>query len=1531
MKRFLTLCISILIGVVCISATGPYTRRSGPHQNLNPWGSRIMTSMPRKAAQPVIPGLRQGQLPGTVAKLFAKGRKAPSAAPALKDGLYGWMTYTAAPDADTRYGLNYLTDKGDITNVIQLTDGRFTGLWYRDGKWCSYSPQTASDGSVADNLYIEIDASTGQVAAETPLANTLDKVFILTCYDHTGDVVYGYTYNETGQGIQFSKASGSNPAEIVKVADADISHNCRALAYNTAKGVVAGINGEGALVEIDPTTGAQTVVGTPDVPYFYIAGMAYDETNDSYIYNAQPQENSTYLYSIDATTLESTLICTYPYGDSFIGLYIMGDEAFPVNRSAPALADGLNANFIDGALTGEVLFNLPAATLGGSPILGNVSWVFSIDGKEVRRGSSPAGSAVTVGSLELAEGVHEFSVVCSLGINTGEAASAKIYVGNDTPLAPTNVTLLADKITWDAVTAGVHAGYVNPDEVTYNVWLGGDLIAEGISATETATNLTEGQPLHIYTANVTASFAGKESDVATSNDLTYGDGLMPPVYLRPTDNEIPLFTTLDANGDGKTVKFGTQLLKGEKVSVVYCDYNRTAPNDDWLWLPAVILNDAATVYRFEMHAALANQFPERFEVRIGKAATVEAMTSTIIATTDVDILALNKGGDFVTYGNEFIVSDPGKYYIGIHYMSDADQFRLMLNDFRVTSTDYNPKGPKPVEALEAVAGATGALEADVSFKMPSADILGTPYAADKELKAYVTVGDDEDEIEVSGKPGETVGCKVTTQQGMNTISVFPADGTDHGPAQQTTVFTGLDVPTIVNDFDITTSDDNMDIILSWSAPTEGENGGYVAPTGITYYLAQVIDGYWDILGAVGTDVFTYTVSLPAGTPQNLYTLGILAGNASGRASSLTGQSIEAGIPYMLPIRESFTDASVEYTPLANYTGGDYVLQWGFGDPATIDPNLENGGKTGFIGYSNASGIDQKGKISLPRFSTKGIKKPAIILETLGVCCYSADVYASASGVPAVKLETIDIANLPAGDQSVTVNLPEQFADCGWVQIDIEPSVDVNYYYSDAFVLYGYTIKNMEPYDFAVSAISGNTVMQYGEDCRFSAVINNEGTEANRFPGGKWTLSDAEGNVVASVNVPAGTDEMAPAAVMEAPIVITPTADMGNKLHLSFEITAGDNSNVNDGCDIDLNVVKGDALIITDLKASDIDYNSVTLAWSAPNGAETVQGFEEETPFVMNPENIAGFRNIDRDGAPTYTFQGGEQIPGAQQPGSFTVWSSEGLASYMNGATLPAADGDKFLIAFSAAPAAQGAAAPCTDDWLISPAVAGGTMFSFAACPVSYLYPETLQVLCSSTDDNVESFTIVKEIILQGTEDATQLDWQEISVPLPADAKYVAICYVSEDMLGVMLDKIAYTPADAVLDIAGYNIYRNGEALAQDAPCTGNSYVDDSVEADTPYAYVVVPVLADGTVGLNSNTLHLRTSGVGGIQGSAKAIYAADGIISVKGYAGMSIAIADISGITVAGISEASASEVFSVAPGVYIVKAGSDTVKLIVK
>lgn len=183
---------------------------------------------------------------------------------------------------------------------------------------------------------------------------------------------------------------------------------------------------------------------------------------------------------------------------------------------------------------------------------------------------------------------------------------------------------------------------------------------------------------------------------------------LPYLNTLTTADEFDLFTVIDANEDGKTWIFSSS-------TGTYYTYHSTNDGDDWLISPAIKL-EAGKKYHFAIDAKNSG-YPERFEVKLGAEATVEAMTTEVIPATDVTTK------EFVTSeANAVTVAEDGYYYFGIHAISDADEYRLIVANFLV-EVAADPQTPEAISDLAAEALADE-LGATLTFTAPANSIDG---------------------------------------------------------------------------------------------------------------------------------------------------------------------------------------------------------------------------------------------------------------------------------------------------------------------------------------------------------------------------------------------------------------------------------------------------------------------------------------------------------------------------------------------------------------------------------------------------------------------------------------------------------------------------------------------------------------------------------------------------------------------------------------------------------------------------------------
>ncbi|MDE7376291.1 MAG: choice-of-anchor J domain-containing protein, partial [Muribaculaceae bacterium] len=148
-----------------------------------------------------------------------------------------------------------------------------------------------------------------------------------------------------------------------------------------------------------------------------------------------------------------------------------------------------------------------------------------------------------------------------------------------------------------------------------------------------------------------------------------------------------------------------------------------------------------------------------------------------------------------------------------------------------------------------------------------------------------------------------------------------------------------------------------------------------------------------------------------------------------------------------------------------------------------------------------------------------------------------------------------------------------------------------------------------------------------------------------------------------------------------------------------------------------------------------------------------------------------------------------------------------------------------------------------NDWLISHALPGiAQPISFFAKSYSGEYPETFQVLYSTTDMATASFKKISGMVDITAPEA----WTEYSYNLPEGAKYFAIRCTSDDKFMLFVDDITYIPANgaADLEIVGYNVYRDGVKVNAE-PVAEATFTDADLAANTTYTFAVSVVYTQG--------------------------------------------------------------------------------------
>jgi len=189
-----------------------------------------------------------------------------------------------------------------------------------------------------------------------------------------------------------------------------------------------------------------------------------------------------------------------------------------------------------GGMAATVAFTAPSLTANDETLTGTCDINIYRNGDETAVKTFTAvtpGATLTWNDETPTHGFNAYKVVASNADGTGQAVEQKAFVGLDKPMAVTDATakLNADKsvtVTWTAPTASVNGGYVDFDNITYNIDRNGASIATAVKGTSYTDNVPveRGQALVAYT--ITPVAATETGEAATSSSVVTGSPLAIP-------------------------------------------------------------------------------------------------------------------------------------------------------------------------------------------------------------------------------------------------------------------------------------------------------------------------------------------------------------------------------------------------------------------------------------------------------------------------------------------------------------------------------------------------------------------------------------------------------------------------------------------------------------------------------------------------------------------------------------------------------------------------------------------------------------------------------------------------------------------------------------------------------------------------------------------------------------------------------------------------------------------------------------------
>jgi len=1081
-----------------------------------PAASAIAATPPRKGQAVKLPQSYSRFLPSEAAGSNALTTEKPMFRnPAMKlsesSGIYGSLYYfTGTSLQQGFYRINPTPAPTFMWTDEYTADWSMpmSGGWIRNGKLCGLNSIKFMGGLLGYGQVV-LDLNTGKVESFKQLTVSAEdysnNIYITTAYRDLDDRVYGYGNIGDGSIYSFKSADAEDIDTTVPLQEVDFSEVCTALCYNIHDDLFYGVTTGGDFVSVD-AKGEQTTIMHLDIPNLSstVTGIVYSPTDDAYIFNAYMKGNTSAMYSIDAGRKTCTKLYDCTSGEEYMFMVCTVDNVSP---DAPGKSSFVSSGFSGADLSGSVTFSIAGKTAGGGAVSGELDYKLYVDGTVAKTGTTRPGANLEIQISDLTNGMHTFALITGKDDKWSLPVVTKFWIGADYPNPPTDVVLTENSVSWTASSGSRNGGYVDSSAIMYTVSLNGNKIAE-TSDLSCPVTLPTGKPYTSYTATVTASVMGMQSEPAVSNYVNYGDPLTVPaegsLHFRPEEYEFSLFQAIDI--DGETDSEGNPRNWHFSETMGFPSFASGADGDDMLVFPPINFDNTRKAYSFQMEAGLIRDIDDTgtIEVLIGKEPNVESMTRTVIPATRL----YHMRGVIMT--EFFSVPEPGTYYLAVR--THSNQVAFHISDMDIAITDREADVPQSVSGLTATPGENGALKAHVKFTMPRETVSGKTIDPEAELTAtvvsreYIINKPFEGKVyytkTVTGKPGQTIDTDIDTKQNKNTIGVSCSYENRTGVEATTDIYTGLVKPYTVQNLKATASSDNMSAHLTWTPPVEGGEPGPIGDS--FYYSAWFYNDGWQFLDGVGYDVCEVDIPVEDGAPQNAYILGIMAMNDAGQSDYIAQTAAVVGTPYTLPMNETMATGEPDYWPLMiqrpdeSYLGVDWTID----DPAVISALFANSSGIANIGYIGQEGVKSaKGRLSLPKFSTVGQTDVKISLTYWGgVYSTQFTLLSNVYGSDAPSA----IGSFPKDNKgwvTNTLELPAELNGLKWVELLLDSTFpDVN-----TFAIFS---------SYSITGVSGiEGVEAGGEGCIYAAngMVNILG-----MGGKQLTITDLSGRVVLSV-------------------------------------------------------------------------------------------------------------------------------------------------------------------------------------------------------------------------------------------------------------------------------------------------------------------------------------------------------------------------------------------------------------------------------
>lgn len=1448
------------------------------------------------------------------------------------------------------YGVGNLTakaQKGSNDGIVPQPTTTVAGIMVYNDTWTSGSPESGvyyievkPDGNITpiykstamadvvsavkkDNLMYTAEASSDYryyyrqlkisdwSTVGTRQEIDLEDVPAGLTYDASLGKAYGSFWNENYGGFSyfgnFNLTSASwTSIDKVQRDERDIF----ALAADGKGTIYALFGAYNYIATLDPVTGQVSRIKTTgfeiDTNWAEgrVSSMCYDEENDRLIatvaetlgWGASKSYRSG-LYTINPHTGATEKVMDLPGNACFAGLYVVDDTTDP---SAPGEPSDITINVEGSSTQGTVTFTSPDKTIGGVAISGDLIAILNLNGEESVIFDIAPGQKVTSSNLTFKNGDNTLKITMADSQRRGGSQSLTFWAGEDKPLPVSDVTLnIVDGqgvLSWKAPEGGEHDGPINTDNIRYRIVRQPDnkTVADNLNSTEfTDTDIDTAHKIIYYTVTAYNS-VGEATAVESNRCLSIGSFKVPYTENFDTADDFALWTVEDLNG-GSTWYYNAGTT--EQTAEYKYDDNKL-PGDDWLISPPIRLEEGNSYKLSYSWRVMMKAYPESFEIFLGNRPEASAMTQLLGRHEKVSNTAYQTAEQSIT------VPSTGDYYLGIHCFSDGYMYILRVDDISIVEIDN--RVPATVADLEVIPGERGARMATVKFTVPEVDNKGENLT---EVSSATVLRNGVKLVEITDvNPGKAIEYTDNSinADGMVKYAVSCANSNGSGVEAIKEVFVGRDAPGAVSGLTIAEVANHP--YMKWEAPTLGVNGGWFDAESVVYRIVRS-DGTVVSDNCKDTEYTDTSYTSPTKEQDALWYL-VTPYVGETRGAYAQTELLLCGPAYPAPITETFANADMNYYPWIAQSDNAVYYSWTLDNmgynPQTSDQNGDRGLATF---HSVGEPVGTVSYFYSPKLDISTLENPVLsfyIYHAEGEGDGSIELLISNGSETFRNLEGAEkiMRASSSGWKRYSVSLAD-YKSSPWVRIGFKGTGDgVADIYLDNI-----NIENAVRFDLALTNLKAPRKIAAGENANIRVGLLNNGSEKGE--GAILSLTDGNGRQLASSAI----DALEAGESLEIQLSVPVTSEGVLDLNANLVLESDENLS-NNILTSQINVVKA-SVNSPEIVNGTADNGVVTLTWEAPEADGIVtDDVEDYEDFAI--DGIGDWTMWDGDFDTTYMINTSYgDYPNSTARKAFQICNADVLGINIWDEGKPHS-GDKMFMALCNS-------IYVNNDWLISPELNGKEQWiSFYArsFTLQNLPAERMRVWYSTTDNDPANFTEITSSYVE-----LPATWLKYSYYLPEGAKYFAINCVSDGAFAMFIDDISFNDLTVpTWTFDHYEIYRNGEKIGESSTTEFTCMLDN-----TGGNYTVKAIYDRGESGMSEAIALPDTGAVSELEASSVRVAAHDESIFIYNASGLECNIYSASGMLIQNAKVDSDEWKVNVTSGVYLVRVGNQSFKIMVR